>query len=241
MKGAVMDAGDSLKAGKCGRRYDQRKAIGTPGWTGEYVSKQDNIERVLARNRVQPNGRFLELGCGAGNMTLYMAGKGFEAYGVDVVPQAIEWAREKMRESNLLADFRAGSVADLSPYPDDFFDVVYDGDCLWMVIGPDRKACMAGVFRILKPGGLFFARAHLVNDRITERFHITPNVYFDPVRRVSTMDEVPMYYFSKEDEFRSEITEAGFVIRLFETTPAEGQDEPFMAGDMSVDAVKPMR
>ena len=238
---ARQPAGDRpTMVGACAGRYGERRTAGKAGWTDDYDWKRRNVDEVVARNRVPARSRFLELGCGAGNITLDMAGKGFEAYGVDVVPQAIEWAREKMGQSSLRADFRVGNVTDLSSYPDDFFDLVYDGDCLWMVIGADRRPCLRAVFRILRPGGVFFARAHLVNEQVKERHYVTPHVYFDPERRVSTIDDVPMYYFSSESEFKREVMEAGFEIRRLEKTPRKEGDDPFVAGGMFLDAVKRM-
>ena len=103
-------------------RYRQRKAKGKPGWTGDYKAKMVRIEKVLARYDVPKNGRFLELGCGAGNITLFMAEKGFEAYGIDMSPEAIAWAKEKMRGSSVIVDFCVGNVVDLKLYSDRSFD-----------------------------------------------------------------------------------------------------------------------
>jgi len=79
-------------------RFKERKAEGKPGWADEdsYKTKFARIENFLARHNMPRNSRFLELGCGAGNITLFMAEKGFEAYGIDIVPEAVTWAKEKM-------------------------------------------------------------------------------------------------------------------------------------------------
>ena len=202
--------------------------------------KQARVDKVVRRNRIAAKGRFLELGCGAGNITLYMAGKGFDAYGMDIVPAAIEGAESKRLDVGSSAHFRVGDATDLCCYPDGFFDLVYDGDCLWMIMGVNRRKCLRGVFRILKPGGVFMARARRVNDQVTERCRISTHVYFDPQQRISVIDDVPMYYFSMEREFKQEFSDAGFEIRYFESNPRSDGDEPFVAGDMLLDAVKPL-
>ena len=135
-----MDTSLDRKAARCDMRYAKQKAEGRPGWTSEYGETERALDAFLARWRIPTKGRFLELGCGAGNLTLYVAGKGFEAYGIDISSEGILWAKEKMVASKLHADFRVGSVVDLRGYPDGFFDVVYDGGCLIMVIGSDRRA-----------------------------------------------------------------------------------------------------
>jgi len=77
-----------------GKRYEERRSQNQVGWFSEedYREKEAVIEKLLARYNMPEGGRFLDLGCGAGNITLFMANKGFEAYGVDAVPEAIEWA-----------------------------------------------------------------------------------------------------------------------------------------------------
>jgi len=222
-------------------RYAKQKAEGRPGWTAEYGEKERALDAFLARWRVPPGGRFLELGCGAGNITLYMAGKGFGAYGIDISSEGIAWAKEKRAASKLYADFRVGSAVDLPGYPDGFFDVVYDGGCLIMVIGSERRTCMAGVHRILRPGGVFFAGAHELNPEIHEPYVVSPEVRFDPEQRCLFHGDIPMYWISLEEEFVEEVRSAGFEMLRFEkSSPSERlKDSPIIAGHMAIVARKP--
>lgn len=95
--------------------YKKRKADGEPGWaTAKGI--QENIallEEALQAEYVPKTGKLLELGCGAGNLTLWLAEKGYDVYGVDISPTAIAWAQEKARECNIEADFWVGNVLDL--------------------------------------------------------------------------------------------------------------------------------
>jgi ubiquinone/menaquinone biosynthesis C-methylase UbiE len=220
-------------------RFKERKAKGEPGWADEesYKTKVARIEKFLARHDVPRNSKFLELGCGAGNVTLFMAEKGFEAYGIDIAPEAITWAEEKMRKSSASADFRVGNVVDLKSYSDGFFDFVFDGETLHCVIGEDRKPCLAGVFRVLKPGGLFLVGANLVNEKLSKRVDLDPGCYFDPQDQcLYHNDGVPYYYLSREKEFLKEVRDAGFRIIHSEKTPLEHE---IHAGWLWVDAIKP--
>lgn len=47
----------------------------------------------------------LDIGCGAGDLSLWLASKGYEVLGIDYVPKAIELARKKAKESNSSALF----------------------------------------------------------------------------------------------------------------------------------------
>ncbi len=221
-------------------RFKERKAEGKPGWVDEdsYNAKAARIEKFLARHDVPRNGRFLELGCGAGNITLFMAEKGFEAYGIDIIPEAITWAEEKMRESPASADFRVGNVVDLKSYSDGFFDFVFDGETLHCIIGMDRKTCLGSVFRVLKQGGFSHAGANLVNEKVSKRVDLDSSCYFDPQSRCLYHNGVPYYYLSREKEFLKEIRKAGFQIVRSEKTPKIPKYEAIHAGWLWVDAIK---
>lgn len=222
-------------------RFKERKAEGKPGWADEdsYKTKIATIEKFLTRHDMQGNSRFLELGCGAGNVTLFMAEKGFEAYGIDIVPEAITWAKEKMRKSSASADFRVGNVVDMKSYSDGFFDFVFDGETLHCIIGEDRKTCLASVFRVLKQGGFSLVGANLVNEKVRKRVDSGPGCYFDPQDRCLYHKGVPYYYLSREKEFLKEIQGAGFQIVHFEKTPKIPEYEAIHAGWLWVDAIKP--
>jgi SAM-dependent methyltransferase len=226
----------------CGERYQQRRASGQVGWADEssYVQKANRIDAILAAQRLPSPCRFLELGCGNGNLTLYMAQKGHEAYGVDIVPEAIAWAREQAEKRQLRADFSVGSVVTLSAFGDRFFDFVFDANCLIMVIGKERAASVASVWRVLKPGGIFYAESHLLNQAITQRMVFSGQDFFDPEGQYSTVQGHPMYYYSREEEFVDMIEGVGFRIIQREKEPPHPthQHMPFCAGGMWVIATK---
>lgn len=172
-------------------------------------------------------------------ITLFMAGKGFEVYGIDIIPKAISWAEEKKRELSTNADFRIGSVVNLKSYPNGFFDFVFDGSCFHCIIGSDRKSCLGNVFRVLKQGGLFYVEANIVNEKVNKRFDMDSNCYFDPQSQCLMHGDVPYYYLSREREFLNEVREAGFQIVHLEKNLEINKKQPFQAGWLSVDAIKP--
>ena len=222
-------------------RYTMRKDNGKIGWADEdsYKAKEERINSFLARNPLPKKSRFLELGCGAGNITLLMAKKGFEAHGIDIVPEAIRWAQEKTALSNTTADFRIGNIVDLNCYSDNHFNFIFDGETLHCIINSDRKKCLASIFRVLKQEGYFLAGANLVNKTFTTSPDLDGESYFDPRTRCLYHNNVPYYYLSEEQELLSEIQEVGFQIKYLEKTPKILKNAPFHAGWLWVDAVKP--
>src|SRR3972149_11348435 len=50
-------------------------------------------------------GKALDLCCGAGTNTVYLAEKGFEVTGMDISPTAIEYAKKKAEKTKLKREF----------------------------------------------------------------------------------------------------------------------------------------
>ncbi|RMF86601.1 MAG: class I SAM-dependent methyltransferase [Nitrospinota bacterium] len=99
--------------------------------------------------------RVLDLGCGLGRHTLFLAQRGFEVHGVDNSPQAITYcqrwlAQEGVPVSLLLADITA------LPYRNACFDLVLS----YCVVHHGTLATMERtfreVYRVLAAGGLFY-------------------------------------------------------------------------------------
>jgi SAM-dependent methyltransferase len=71
------------------------------------------IERE-ERRRKPPYGHALDLGCGTGFWSVYLAQRGWEVTGVDIVPKAVRRARARAREAGVEALFVKGSVTALT-------------------------------------------------------------------------------------------------------------------------------
>ena len=136
--------------------YEARRAAGKPGWQ-EPQSLRDTLASLAERmgsEHAPRSGRVLELGCGAGDLSLTLAEDGYEVHGVDIAPTAIDWAREKAAARCLSAHFQVGSVLEFAGLREGFFDLVLDGYCFHCIIGPDRARFLASARRALKPGGV---------------------------------------------------------------------------------------
>lgn len=108
---------------------------------------------VIFASGERPAG--LDLGCGKGRHVLLMAELGVEAFGSDVSPKAVEFARGWLRTRGLSAELSCGSM-DKLPHPDARFDFVLCHGVLDHSLKSLRASALAEVERVLKPGGLFF-------------------------------------------------------------------------------------
>jgi ubiquinone/menaquinone biosynthesis C-methylase UbiE len=125
--------------------------------------------------------RVLELGCGHGDLTLQLAGRGAEVVAVDVSAGLVDVlrARAELFCPGLSLDTRVAPV-EHTGLQDGSFDVVTGK---WILHHADVRATAAEIRRVLRPGGegvffenqgvnplLAFARAHLVGRFGIHRF-----------------------------------------------------------------------
>lgn len=97
-----------------------------------------------------PVGSFLDLGCGAGQNSIWLAQRGWTATGVDIAPSAIRLAVEAADEVAVSARFL---VADLNEWiPDGTYDFVASTYAL-PPAGPGRSHALACAAAAVKPGG----------------------------------------------------------------------------------------
>jgi len=128
-------------------------------WGEGYLSPggPEEVDRVLTGVALAGR-RVLDLGCGAGGISVYLArthGAG-EVVGADVEAPVVEAARARVDREGLASKVRIEKIAPGPlPFADDSFDVVFSKDA--MVHIPDKEALFAEIFRVLKAGGCLAA------------------------------------------------------------------------------------
>jgi tellurite methyltransferase len=109
----------------------------------------------LLRGRIRPGMRIFDAGCGSGRNLVYLLRQGYEVFAVDAEPHSIETVR---RLAANRGDFRAEMLEAMS-FPDTIADVVISSAVLHFARDDHHfHQMLAGTWRILKPGGLFFCR-----------------------------------------------------------------------------------
>ena len=115
----------------------------------------------LLRGRIRQGMRILEAGCGPGRNIAYLLQSGFEVAAVDSDPDAIAQMKRLAGASapTLHADnFRVETIEAMS-FPDSFADVLLSIAVLHFARDDSQfHAMLASMWRVLKPGGLFFCR-----------------------------------------------------------------------------------
>jgi cyclopropane fatty-acyl-phospholipid synthase-like methyltransferase len=95
----------------------------------------------------------LELGCGIGRFTRYLAQQGLHATGVDFSPVAIAKARKRVAQDTVQPEFLVGDVTHLDALKGPF-DITFDIGCFHCLASDAQKGYVSEVFRLLKPGSV---------------------------------------------------------------------------------------
>jgi cyclopropane fatty-acyl-phospholipid synthase-like methyltransferase len=97
----------------------------------------------------------LDVGCGTGELALFLADAGLDTWGLDVSASAIGMAREKARKRGLpAARFLVGDALALRELGLTFATVV-DSGLFHALSDTERPFFVAGLAAVLDPGGLF--------------------------------------------------------------------------------------
>lgn len=105
---------------------------------------------ILASWRLAPGSKLLDIGCGAGQITIPAARAGVHATGVDIATNSLEQARVRAISEGLDVQFDEGD-AEALPYPDASFDTVVSVVGAMFAPRPERVA--SEMIRVARPGG----------------------------------------------------------------------------------------
>ncbi|AXY78613.1 class I SAM-dependent methyltransferase [Paraflavitalea soli] len=115
----------------------------------------------LLKGRYDNARKVLDVGCGGGRNLFYFLRNGFEVFGVDPNPQAVQAVKElsaALAPANPLENFTV-CPAEKLPYNDGTFDLVICSAVLHFAKDEQHfDSMLQSIFRVLKTGGYFFAR-----------------------------------------------------------------------------------
>lgn len=95
----------------------------------------------------------LDYGCGSGYGTYMLASHCSDIVGVDIAPEAIDYASNQYNASNLKYKRINNDNGTLLPFPDASFDTVLSFQVVEHI--PDTHLYLMEIKRVLKPGGTF--------------------------------------------------------------------------------------
>ena len=161
---------------------DQRKAMNQQQQTHEYFRQSasdwqlkastSDYNVVTSRNRyvlsllenISGVGRFLDVGCGTGQLVLDAARRGFKAVGVDFAEEMIAQCHANRTKAAVEACFLHGSIFDIE-LPDANYDVISAQGFIEYFSPDEMERFFAICQKLLRPQGalLVFSRNRLFN------------------------------------------------------------------------------
>lgn len=150
--------------------------LGFTPWDGHPTAT--SLQQLTAE---LPPGKALDVGCGTGDTSIYLAQHGWQVTGVDFVAQAVGKARAKADAAGMSVDFKHADATRLTTERvGTGFDLIVDNGCLHGMSDDDRDryarevtAVAASDARLLlvefTPGGSF-AVPGIAQEEIERRF-----------------------------------------------------------------------
>lgn len=115
----------------------------------------------LLRGRIAPGMHVVDAGCGGGRNLVYLLRNGYDVSAADRDPAAVDQVRAlaaQLAPGLPPRNFRVEAIEALS-FPDESADVVIASAVLHFAASQEHfDAMLAGIWRVLAPGGLLFAR-----------------------------------------------------------------------------------
>lgn len=146
-------------------------AIGFTPWDGHPQSAA--LRKLVEEGEAAP-GSALDLGCGTGDSSIYLARHGWEVTAVDFTPKALQKARTKARNAEVNVNFVHADVTRLTRAGlKTGFGLIVDNGCLHNMSDTDRDAYVREVSALAAPQARLFIVAFVPGGRIGVR-GVTP-------------------------------------------------------------------
>jgi SAM-dependent methyltransferase len=145
--------------------------IGFTPWDGHPLAQslRDLIEGTSDASAL-PIGSALELGCGTGDCSIYLAKHGWKVTAVDFVAKALDEARAKAGAAEVSVDFVRADVTHLSQAGIGAgFQLIVDNGCLHNMSDGNREAYVREVSAVAAPDALLLIVAFLPGGRFGVR------------------------------------------------------------------------
>jgi ubiquinone/menaquinone biosynthesis C-methylase UbiE len=112
-------------------------------------------QRAFVKAADAIRGRVIDIGCGTGDLALWLAERGCTVTGVDFLEKPLEWARQKAAERGLSMNFLQMDAVAVGEIPERF-DAVTDCGLFHTFDDAGRNAYVGALRRLLEPGSRVF-------------------------------------------------------------------------------------
>ena len=125
--------------------------LGFTPWDGHPIAK--SLQNLVEGDQQLTPGTALDIGCGTGDTSIYLANHGWKVTGVDFVPKAVAKARVKADAAKVSVDFKQADATRLSNEGvGSGFGLIVDNGCLHGMSDEDRDSYVREVTAAAAPG-----------------------------------------------------------------------------------------
>jgi SAM-dependent methyltransferase len=125
--------------------------LGFTPWDGHPLSAA--VRELVEATDAPPSGSALDVGCGTGDASIYLAQHGWQVTGVDFTPKALDKARAKARDARVTVNFVHGDVTHLNRAGiGQGFQVIVDNGCFHGMSDGDRDRYVQEISAAAAPG-----------------------------------------------------------------------------------------
>lgn len=161
-------------------------------------TSQKTIEKT--RPWLHAEDQILDIGCGAGTLTIELARRVQRVEAIDLSPAMIEKARSFAQEAKMESiHFQVGTVEGVH-FPASHFDAIITYNVLHHI--PDLSSFVQRVSPWLKPGGLFISATPFMGDQWSVPRMVLP--------LFSGLGLLPRIHYLRKSDFLQEMEHFGF-------------------------------
>lgn len=219
MEGYTADSDTALVQEIYRRKDENDRLIKSQAARVEFLTTVKYIEKYL-----KPGAKILDVGAGAGEYSLYFAGKGYTVSALELADANIAAFRAKMTGEEPI-DLVQGNALDLSRYESDSFDIV-------LLLGPlyhlheeaDKLRCIEEAKRVCKKNGKIFF-AFISNDMVIltmQQLHWDYLLRGDYNKETFRLEDFP-FVFHTVDRCRALLGESG--VQICHEVASDGASE----------------
>lgn len=191
-------------------------------YTNEYIEGPTSAEQYLL-NSLPDGSSILDVGCGTGRISVYLAERGYQVTGVDVSERLLSVARENSKKKRQDIRFYSSEGINL-PYLNEEFDAILAIKVLCYIPTRElRNEKLKEFYRLLKPSGTCIITQNIVPDEYIddakdEYFFNSPASQFAILERGDNFPLGNGYVrWFTEGDLLDEIRNTDFEIELFES------------------------
>lgn len=127
-----------------------------PGW--KITDIPEKLQEAVGTGWFSERAALLDIGCGDGEITHWLAQQGYDALGIDYSSPAVEKAKKTYTSDSLKLSYQAIDVTRM-PAPERRFDALFDRGCFHIIPEKFAAAYSDGVASWSNPGARFLLLA----------------------------------------------------------------------------------